>query len=316
MICICFTVLVSLHVGLGCILQGAEIGVCDFRLDPNFIDRQNNWGKWHTRQYRRWHLPNCRWHVKYPACVPEMEDIDSTLPIISSDRWRPKRRVPASDEYPYGRFQNLTIRNKDIWVHFRTQQIIDERLGNESNRKLERKEMNEYSEGECEGRDSQRCKKYPICKSMSGSACHGYPIQARMTRNQDCQRAFEAYFCYINFPRCYYDITARVYRSTQLCRSACKNFFKACNYDKSLWRCGKADYFNAEEREDFESFNRYVRDVFPGQPFRNSHKKRGYRNIEGRCTPSIRGGGAPQQRSAIVSVAVALSLALALCVVR
>uniref|UniRef100_A0A7S3NPT8 FZ domain-containing protein n=1 Tax=Aureoumbra lagunensis TaxID=44058 RepID=A0A7S3NPT8_9STRA len=272
-----------------CVLHGTDSGVCDFRLDSNYVDKANGWTKWHTRQYRRWHLPNCRWHVKYPACVPEMEDVDPSLPIQSAERWKPKHRIPPNPEFPNGRFQNFTIRNKDLWIHQATQQIINERLGNETSRKLEKKEANEFGEGKCEGDDEQRCKQWPICKS-SPSGCHGYPIQPRMYRNQDCQMAFEAYFCYINFPRCYYDVEANEYKSTRICRSACKNFFKACNYDKSLWRCGNSKKFNSKFPERLEDYGRYTRDFFPGQPFRNSYKKRGYRNIGGRCTPAIYGG--------------------------
>ena len=55
-----------------------------------------------------------------------------------------------------------------------------------------------------------------------------------------CQKAFRAYFCYLNFPRCYWDDRTDEMKSVPFCRSACKNFFKACNYDKSLWRCGRA----------------------------------------------------------------------------
>ena len=238
-------------------------------------------------RYRRWHLPNCRWHVKYPACVPKMVDSDPSLPIMSAERWRPAQWVPPTDEFPEGRFRNFTIRNKDIWVHMRTQEIIDERLGNESDRRLEKREENEYGEGDCSGDGAQRCKQFPSCKKTD--ACQGYPLQVRMTRNQDCQQAFEAYFCYVNFPRCYYDVNANEYHSTRLCRSACKNFFKACNYPKDLWRCGKTDFFNGKAPEKFDDFNRYTRDFFPGQPFRNSYKKRGYTNIEGRCTPAIYG---------------------------
>ena len=157
--------------------------------------------------------------------------------------------------------------------------------------------MNEYDEGVCDGNDAQRCKQFPICKDSSSEACHGYPIQVRMTRNQDCQQAFEAYFCYVNFPRCYYDVTASEYKSTRLCRSACKNFFRACNYPKDLWRCGPSETFNAKGPENFEHFNRYLRDFFPGQPFRNSYKKRNYRNIEGRCTPAIYGAATSSSSS-------------------
>ena len=46
LLCCCLLVVVV----RGCVLQGTDSGVCDFRLDPNFVDRSNDWGKWHTRQ--------------------------------------------------------------------------------------------------------------------------------------------------------------------------------------------------------------------------------------------------------------------------
>lgn len=264
----------------GCVLHGTDSGVCDLKLDPGYVE-----AGFDTEEYRHYMLPHCHTHVKYAACVPEMEDMNASAPI--AERWLPAQRVAPSDEYPQGRFYNHTLRNKDLWVHAATQEIIDERLSVENDAKLEKQERNEYKEGQCEGDDWQRCKKWPICKGSTKEGCFGYPIQPRMTRNQDCQQAFEAYMCFINFPRCYYDDVANEYKSTMLCRSACKNFFKACNYHKSLWRCGKTEYFNGKHPERFDDYRRYTRDFFPGQPFRNAWKKRGYRNIGGRCTPAV-----------------------------
>ena len=143
------------------------------------------------------------------------------------------------------------------------------------------------------------------------SGCVGYPIQPRMVMNQDCQKAFEAYFCFINFPRCYWDDTTNEMKSVALCRTACKNFFKACNYDKSLWRCGRTEFFNGNFAERLEDYGRYMRDFFPGQPFRNSFKDRGYRNIHGRCTPGLPDAAAatsPKRAAALALAAAAYLL--------
>lgn len=218
----------------------------------------------------------------------------------------PAQRIEPDAEHPLGRFYNFTIRNKDSWVHDATQQIINERLKYEQSNRLEKKEQNEYGEGQCKDDDYQRCKKFPICAGISNSGCYGFPIQPRFTRNQDCQKAFEAYMCYINFPRCYYDQTANEHKSTRLCTSACKNFFKACNYDKSLWRCGKSEYFNGKQPENIGDYGRYIRDFFPGQPYRNGYKDRGFRNIGGRCTPAIIDAASPRYPRWLFSKAAAV----------
>lgn len=176
----------------------------------------------------------------------------------------------------------------------------------------------------CKGLDEFNPNGGPNCGSGRNSGCRGWPIEPRMSlivakghgeadtdercrgesgaRNKDqnyekgsidcpggnaCQKAFRAYFCYLNFPRCYWDDRTDEMKSVPLCRSACKNFFKACNYDKSLWRCGRSEWMNGNVPEDFFAYDRYMRDFFPGQPFRNSYKSRGYRNIHGRCTPGV-----------------------------
>lgn len=284
----------------GCVLHGTDSGVCDFKLDPNYRDLSRGWGDKETRQYRRYHIPVCRQYVKYPACVPEMEEVNASAPM--EERWLPAQRIEPDDEHPFGRFFNFTMRNKDSWVHSSTQRVINQRLKYEQSVGLERKGKNEYGEGQCDGDDAQRCKKYSACKGTSKSGCYGFPIQPRFTRNQDCQRAFEAYMCYINFPRCYYDAKANEYKSTRLCTSACKNFFKACNYHKSLWRCGKSEYFNGKSPENIRDYGRYTRDFFPGQPFKNGHKDRHFDNIGGRCTPAIKDSSTTHSPSIFVLV--------------
>jgi hypothetical protein len=57
-----------------------------------------------------------------------------------------------------------------------------------------------------------------------------------------CKAAYEAYFCWVNFPRC--DINTN--QSLPMCRSACENMFEICGYPEEMWRCGEAEYFNAQ----------------------------------------------------------------------
>ena len=128
-------------------------------------------------------------------------------------------------------------------------------------------------------------------KPVWADAC-GVSTAFLCCRGEHDDTSSRRYFCYINFPRCYWDKTTNEMKSVSLCRSACKNFFKSCNYDKSLWRCGRTEFFNGQFPETFEDYERYMRDFFPGQPFRNSYKNKGYRNINGRCTPGTPGAAA------------------------
>ena len=243
----------------GCVLHGTDSGVCDFRLDPEWSDPKNGWSLRDTAAYRHYHIPKCQRYVKYAACVPEMERINETGP--DSQVYQYKGRIEPDIEHPRGRFFNHTIRNKDAWVFEKTEQIIDERLGNESSAiagKLADAKTNHFGEGTCEGADAERCSEYPACAGGPHSGCVGFPIEPRMTANQDCQKAFEAYFCYINFPRCYWDDTTKEMKSVALCRTACKNFFKVCGYDKSLWRCGRTDFFNGNLPERLEDYGKRV----------------------------------------------------------
>ena len=67
---------------------------------------------------------------------------------------------------------------------------------------------------------------------------------------------------------------------------------------------------NAQEPEILWHYGRYLRDFFPGQPFRNSYKRKGYRNIDGRCTPGIPDAAAPNRRGGGVLALAAAAAAL------
>ena len=149
----------------------------------------------------------------------------------------------------------------------------------------------------CRGEAGERSKSYNKKGEVNAEQGHMEKGSIECPGGNTCQKAFRAYFCYLNFPRCYWDDRTDEMKSVPLCRSACKNFFKACNYDKSLWRCGRSEWMNGNEPEDFAAYGRYMRDFFPGQPFRNSYKSRGYRNIHGRCTPGVPDDEAARTRS-------------------
>ena len=114
----------------------------------------------------------------------------------------------------------------------------------------------------------------------------------------DCRSAFRAYFCYINFPRCdTHD------HSLLTCKSACVNYFKACNYEEDLVRCGPSQWFNGDFPERQNNDGDYMRDMFPGQPFRD------YNKFNTWCTPSIK--GAAPGRGGGGSLALGLAAPLA-----
>ncbi|KAJ1457949.1 hypothetical protein M885DRAFT_514474 [Pelagophyceae sp. CCMP2097] len=279
----------ALYVAHGCVLHGTDSGVCDSKFDPGYEDLGAGWTKVDTFNYRTTMMPHCQKWVRYPACVPEMELVNATAPW--SERYKAKIRIDPSPEFPEGRFTNHTILNKDSWVYETMEWLIDWRLAVERDEQFQRREVNEYDEGNCADSevDPKRCD-YPVC-TANGDAehggCVGYPIEVRMHHNQDCREALRRYFCYTNFPRCHIDARTGEHKSVALCRSACKNFFKACNYDKSLHRCGRTEWFNGGAPEVLADYGRYMRDFFPGQPYRNGFKDKGFRNIDGRCTPGI-----------------------------
>jgi hypothetical protein len=169
--------------------------------------------------------------------------------------------LPPSREYPNGRFNN-SVKTKDKWVSSSCDGHIQSRISLERNKTLKQQNKNEFGD--------------------LGS------IKRRFYKKPDCQQAYKNYFCWINFPRCDYekDLTLPT------CRSACENFFISCGYQRDLWRCGKTKYFNGYEAEIPTSNNKgnttYLRDYFPGQPFRqNKRSKKG--NELPICTPAITG---------------------------
>ena len=130
-------------------------------------------------------------------------------------------------------------------------------------------------------------------------------IKRRFYKKPDCRNAFKSYFCWINFPRCLPDRDLTL----PTCRSACENFFKTCGYEKNLWRCGRAKYFDgkAPEEPEVDALGNatYLRDYFPGQPFRENKYTKDGDEIP-ICTPAILGSASPLYYKGTVIISSAL----------
>lgn len=131
-------------------------------------------------------------------------------------------------------------------------------------------------------------------------------IPIRYFKSPSCQTAFTRYMCYMNFPRC--DATGA---SLLMCQSVCENFFTACNFPKSMWRCGPLKYNGLSAPETSASIDQngipiYKTSFWPGLPFGD--------NAVAGCTPGIPGGAASAGLSAAAlgaAVAVGVGLLLA-----
>lgn len=169
--------------------------------------------------------------------------------------------LSPSRDFPDGRWFNNTMTAKDSWVQQYFETVVAYRLQIEGEKDLQKQGIDEYGN-------------------------KGSPVP-RFTDNRNCEKAYKAYMCYINFPRC--DDGGN---SLVTCRSACENMMVACENQKDLWRCGDSKYFNGYEAEEPEIDGNgdpvYMRDFFPGQPFEDVSFTRGKADIV--CTPSIKGG--------------------------
>ena len=155
---------------------------------------------------------------------------------------------------------------KDTWVHDKSGGFIRQRMELERNKTLRKQRTNEF------GDDGK--------------------IRRRFYKKPDCKNAYRNLFCWLNFPRCDYKSD----QTFPTCRSACENFFISCGYERGLWRCGKSKYFNGYRPEkpskDSEGNVTYLRDFFPGQPFRDNKFFSGGSEAAV-CTPAIDGAAAP-----------------------
>ncbi len=135
-------------------------------------------------------------------------------------------------------------------------------------------------------------------------------ILVHFLKNDQCQEAYKAYFCYLNFPRC-----DEAQNSLLLCKSTCESFFRACRYpagdlgnmSTGMWRCGPAEWSGGYSSEVYTSLDAngmpvYARAPFPGLPFDAS-------NAPGGCTPGVAGGSSTAALSAAAAI-FALALAV------
>jgi hypothetical protein len=130
-------------------------------------------------------------------------------------------------------------------------------------------------------------------------------IKKRMYKHPDCVNAFRNLFCWLNFPRCDENGESMI-----MCRSSCENYFISCGFDKDLWRCGDAKYFDGYEPEPptvVAGSATYLREYFPGSPWRQNKF-----NLENLplyiCTPSI--DGAASRVNLFASFSIVLVVAL------
>ena len=131
--------------------------------------------------------------------------------------------LPQDRNYPDGRFHEHTPRKKDKWVEDFIGFFLNDLQpwGREAVERTFEKEAPGYDEY---GRQDLE-------------------VAQRFTEPTGrCREAYEAYFCWVNFPRC--DINTN--QSLPMCRSACENMFEICGYPEEMWRCGEAEYFNAQ----------------------------------------------------------------------
>jgi hypothetical protein len=113
----------------------------------------------------------------------------------------------------------------------------------------------------------------------------------RYFRNTDCQDAYAAYTCWLNFPRC-----DGFQESLPLCQSTCENMFRVCGFEQDLWRCTEG-IVDGEDEWNTRAF-------FPGQPFRKNEFESGGQP-KAVCTPSIRGAACTLGVSFAINVGVA-----------
>lgn len=192
--------------------------------------------------------------------------------------------MPPSREFPEGRWFNHTVNSKDQWVGENAERWITLRLQLERDKTLRSQQTNEFGD---DGR---------ILKRFAGRS--------------DCVNAFRNLFCWTNFPRCDKDRDL----SFPTCRSSCENFFISCGIERGLWRCGKSKYFNGYSPESPTVTPlgnvSYLRDFYPGQPFRQNKYTRN-RNEIPICTPAMTGSSSSFRiKFNILAVLVMILLAL------
>ena len=200
-------------------------------------------------------------------------------------------------------FANHTYQNKDAWVKDMFTRIVNERKALEMNETIQDLEVDEYGN---EGEVTQRF--------WNGD--HGDPDGLKFiakdggTEITDCEKSFQNYMCYLNFPRCDDEKNSLI-----MCRSVCENYMRACKIPQWLHRCGDAKYVydssgearfwgsasgkgsaeKPKQNPETLEFDMYYRAPMPGAPFRDYQEDENYKGegvrVIPRCTPSVKGDG-------------------------
>ena len=189
-------------------------------------------------------------------------------------------------------FSEHTYIEKDKWIRNVTESIIWERKSIEMNESRIDADEDEYG-NQLDGDIQVR---FFNGDYEDENATEFLKDEGKGSDLSDCEKAYRRYMCYINFPRC--DAEGK---SLLMCRSVCENYFRACGYDKDMWRCGEYRLFGAEEAESpiqnksTGKYDIYFNGQFPGQPFRDIEWEEAPDHERGRvplpvCTPSIDGG--------------------------
>lgn len=185
--------------------------------------------------------------------------------------------LPSLREFPEGRWSNNSIKAKDAWIAKNFEEFTFYRIGLEKNKTLRRT-----------GKDET---------GLAGS------VRRRFWKRPDCQNAYKNLFCWMNFPRC--DMATQL--SMPVCKSSCENFFNACGYQKDLWRCGRSAFFNGYAPEaptyDDNGDPVYLRDFFPGQPFRKNKYTTGNSEMAV-CTPALTGAASLPSYSTVTTISL------------
>lgn len=210
------------------------------------------------------------------------------VPCVPHQKFYTEPEAQPDRNFPHGRWKNHTTLHKDNWIREMVKANMFYRISLEIDEDLQDKGVNEYG--------------------------HKKEIKPRFRDNDDCKYAYIRYMCWINFPRC--DDTEN---SLLTCQSSCENFFKSCNYEQKLWRCGPSEYFNGYRPEGptyvdnpngsdickpeyygkKQCHETFQRDYFPGQPFKSA----------GPCTGAA-SGTTPSLVLSMASIALCLGMLL------
>eukprot|EP00936_MAST-01D_sp_MAST-1D-sp1_P002918 g2918.t1 len=217
-----------------------------------------------------------------PFCGGESKDGDP--PIVSY-----RACIPLESDFPSAK--KHTVTEKDNFVREFFERIVEERQGHERNETLEDRGVNEMLEGG------------EIIPRFSG-----------YKTSDDCINAYKRYFCYLNFPACDEED-----HSLLMCRSACENLHKACQFESDLWRCGEPEYLygysgevSREKTPEPHLKNVYYRYPYPGAPFSDYQEKEGVPLLT--CTPSVKGSAPPALGAAALRITALATVASTLLV--